>query len=175
MTAQSLIYPGNEIDGWMAPDELQWLFETARGMKSICEIGSFKGRSAHALASACDGPIICVDHFYPEHCPWLHASDAVYKEFLENTRQFSNIQVVRKWSVEAAKDFPNGAFDMVFIDAHHTYESIAADIRAWRSKARRMLCGHDYTVSWPGVIQAVDELLGPVEVHGTIWSLSLAV
>jgi len=167
-------YPGNDIEGWMDLDELQWLHEKARGMKSIAEIGSFKGRSTHALASGCPGDVTCVDHFDPEHLRPIQG-DEVYQEFWANMCRFDNVRVVRKWSVDAAAEFPDGEFDMVFIDAHHTYESCAADIRAWRLKARRLLCGHDYCSGWPGVIQAVDELIGPVQVLNRIWFVNLAV
>jgi len=172
VAVQDTVYAGNDIDGWMNDQELQWLYNHARHMDSVAEIGSFKGRSAHALASACPGIVTCVDHFDPEHLRPVH-EDHVYRTFMENMAQFPNVRVVRKWSVEAAQEFPDGAFDMVFIDGHHTYESVVADIQAWRLKARRLLCGHDYCADWPGVIKAVDELVGPVELCNRIWALRL--
>jgi hypothetical protein len=58
---------------------------------------------------------------------------------------------------------------MVFIDAEHTYEGCKADIAAWLPKAQRLICGHDYSPEWPGVMQAVKEMIGPVRTVGTIW------
>jgi hypothetical protein len=49
---------------------------------------------------------------------------------------------------------------MIFIDADHSYESVLADILAWRPKARKLICGHDYKKTWPGVQRAVQEVFG---------------
>jgi hypothetical protein len=48
-------------------------------------------------------------------------------------------------SVAAAAMIADTTFDLVFIDADHSYASVTADIAAWRSKVRRagILCGHD--------------------------------
>ena len=65
-------------------------------------------------------------------------------------------------SVEAAQQFGNGTLDFVFIDADHSYESVAADIAAWAPKLKSggLLCGHDYfgadMPNW-GVGKAVKE------------------
>jgi hypothetical protein len=64
--------------------------------------------------------------------------------------------------------------DMVFIDAGHEYEEVRADILAWKPKARKLLCGHDYP--FPQVKRAVHELLGAAVRNPTarIWSLEIA-
>ena len=53
--------------------------------------------------------------------------------------------------------------DLVFIDAAHTYEAVAEDIRAWLPKVRLggVLCGDDYPHR--GVRRAVGEALRDVE------------
>ena len=64
-----------------------------------------------------------------------------------------------------------GGADMVFIDAAHDYDSVVRDI----GTARRLLvpggllCGHDYGGSWPGVVQAVNELVPSKGVVNSIW------
>ena len=76
--------------------------------------------------------------------------------------------MLREFSVAAAAQFQNGSFDCVFIDADHSYESVKADIRAWRHKIKDggILCGHDYTEKFPGVKKAVDEMLGEIDIGG---------
>jgi len=72
-------------------------------------------------------------------------------------------KIIRKDSLEAAKDFEDGSLDFVFIDADHTYEGVKADIRAWLPKVKEggWISGHDFEnpdfPAW-GVSQAVGEL-----------------
>ncbi len=51
------------IQGWMSLKELNWLYQQAKKCDSILEIGSWKGRSTHALLSGCKGIVTCVDTF----------------------------------------------------------------------------------------------------------------
>jgi len=72
--------------------------------------------------------------------------------------------VIRKDSLEAAKDFEDNSLDFVFIDADHTYEGCKADILAWAPKVKEggLISGHDFRnpnyPSW-GVEKAVAELV----------------
>jgi hypothetical protein len=74
-------------------------------------------------------------------------------------------QIIRKRSIDAAKDFRDEFFDFVFIDADHSYIGCKSDIEAWRPKIKPggWLCGHDY--DFPGlpfgaeVKRAVDEAI----------------
>ncbi len=170
------MYTHPDIDGWMTSDELQWLFDRSQEMKGIVEIGSFNGRSTHALLSG-GAQVVAVDHFRGSAGEEAHAGasqdDGIYRDFQRNVGHFPNLSVVRMPSLEAAAMFKDRTFDAVFIDASHEYENVRADILAWGPKARKLLCGHDYHESWPGVIKAVRELLVPFEVHGTIWSYRL--
>jgi hypothetical protein len=94
----------------------------------------------------------------------------IYETFKKNTEKYTNIVVNRKDGTEASKDYADKSFDMVFIDAEHTYEALVKDILHWKSKAKILLCGHDYSNAWPNVMRAVNEELGgPDEVHGSIW------
>jgi len=163
-------YKDNGIDGWMGFDELTYLYDTAKKMESVCEIGSWKGRSTHALASGCKN-VTAVDNWKgsSEEKDLTHGKD-VFEEFKKNMSAFKDLIIERGDSANVAKKIPNGLFDMVFIDATHDYEHVLEDIRAWKPKAKLMICGHDYCDAWPGVRQAVNEELGgPDEVHGTIW------
>ena len=54
-------------------------------------------------------------------------------------------------------------FDLVFIDATHSEESVREDIQLWAPKVRPggIVCGHDYNNKrFPGVKIAVDEYFG---------------
>ncbi|MEV6280655.1 class I SAM-dependent methyltransferase [Nocardia sp. NPDC051832] len=65
-------------------------------------------------------------------------------------------------SGSAAGLFADASLDWVHIDARHDYDSVVADITAWRPKVRPggWLSGDDYIPeAWPGVVAAVDDLL----------------
>jgi FkbM family methyltransferase len=79
------------------------------------------------------------------------------------------LKIVRKSSLEAADDFQNLGVDAVFIDGSHLEEDVRADIRAWAPKARKLICGHDYSKGFPGVCAAVDAELGEVRHLESIW------
>jgi len=167
-----------QIEGWMSKPELDFLAGAARQVHSIAEIGCWKGRSTFVLLSNCDGPVYAVDH-------WLGSEDErntshkeavtgdVFGQFLNNVGSFENLHIVKKSSIEAASGLPEQDVpdvDMVFIDGGHTYPEVLTDIRAWKHKAKFLICGHD--IQFPGVAQAVqEELEGVVVIPGTtIWA-----
>ena len=168
-------YPDNKIDGWMRFFELQFLYNESKKMSSVCEVGSWKGRSTHALLSGCKGTVTAVDHFKGsqqegDYTHTLGKQEDIYKTFLKNIKGFKNLKVNKKDSLSAAKDYKDNEFDMVFIDAGHTDDEVVADIRAWRGKAKFLLCGHDFSDVWPGVKKAVLEEIGqPDGVADSIW------
>lgn len=81
--------------------------------------------------------------------------------------------LLRLTSVLAAGTVGDGTQDFVFIDADHRKDAVVADIRAWRRKIRSggLLCGHDYSPRFQGVVDAVTQEVGSVEVNepSTIW------
>jgi len=161
----------NEIEGWMSIDELSVLQTLSKDMESVVEIGSWKGRSTHSLLSSCKGTVYAVDHFKgspnePQHIEAMLDHDSIYNQFMKNVGSFPNLKVLRMSSEEACKNF-NENVDMVFIDGEHTYEAVKKDIQLWKSKANKIICGHDYHLE--GVKKAVDSEFNKVEVIDTIW------
>lgn len=162
----------NAIEGWMAKEELNFLHDTAKDMKTIVEVGSWKGRSTHALASSCPGTVWAVDTWkgsrQEQEGPHVEATvHEILPIFKENMKDFMNVVAVEMESVEAAKMFEDKSVDMVFIDGAHDYESVKADIAAWLPKAKTLICGHDY--QWHSVQEAVTEAFGELDTAGTIW------
>lgn len=160
--SEKYVKPVFDIQGWMNDEELQWLYTQARRMESIVEIGCWRGRSTHALLSGCPGIVNAVDHWkgspderaagQPHHDAM---SQDIYAQFMANVGQFPNLKVFRMESGDAADQIAEA--QMVFIDATHRAADVARDILLWESKAKRLLCGHDYTLI--GVKEAVDRLL----------------
>lgn len=155
----------NKIEGWMSKEELNFLYKMAGEMDSIVEIGSWKGRSTHALLSGCKGDVTAIDHFKGSPHEYAHVGIKPYDDFKKNVGMFKNLKVLKMSSDNAVSKV--GKVDMVFIDGEHTYEAVKNDIEKWLPKTKKLICGHDF--QWQTVQQAVTEKLGFVHTCGTIW------
>ena len=171
-------YGANNIEGWMTFPEQQFLYETAKQHYFIAELGSWKGRSTHALASGMGekGVVKAIDTFEGsaeegDLTNGIAKKENIYEQFVENTKQFTNIEVVSSRGDDYIPGFVNKIVDVIFIDAGHTYEEVKEDIEMCLPKTKMVICGHDYFPGvWDGVVKAVDEKFGkPDGVAGTIW------
>jgi predicted O-methyltransferase YrrM len=165
----------NGIDGWLYPAQVAWLKKKAAKAWRIVEIGAYKGRSTHALATSTPGKVWTVDHWLGSLSPLgpenPHADDVtvaireqggpdfVFNEFMQNCGRLGNLTVMRMSSADAWRRLGHLRFDMVWIDASHDYESARDDILRWRAylEPGGLLCGHDGEYS--GVARAVSELV----------------
>jgi len=143
----------NKIQGWMSNIGLDWLYEQARKYKNIAEIGSWRGRSTHALASGTKGYVFAIDHWKGSaselHSAHKEATDPekdIFIEFTENMKPFHNVVSIRIDHFLAPFIFADGCFDMIFIDGDHKYENVKYDVNAWLPKLapNGLFCGHDY-------------------------------
>lgn len=163
-------YKHNNIDGWMSEEELNWLFETAKDCKNIVEVGSFKGRSTHALLSGTKGNVTAIDDWVLHYdINNSQHGETAFKEFKENTKDFKNLNIIRARSNEAVNSFKDDSLDMVFLDFTTHYTEYLEAIKKWSPKTK-FICGHEYSKDWEGVVKAVDEVFGkPDGVVGMIW------
>lgn len=164
------------IDGWMSDSELDFLAKTAKDCERIIEVGSHKGRSSRALADNCKGYIYCID-------PWegnylndrgdrtlFTSGDHILSQFIKNLQNCPNVVICRGGLVDFSDNLP--LVDFIFLDGDHHYELVKQDILLSKGLLKRggILAGHDYThTDWPGVKKAVDELVGQVNLVGSIW------
>jgi len=170
------------IDGWTSREELEWLSQAAKSARSIVEIGCWKGRSTKVLLEASDGFVHAIDHFKGTDKTgdfWsgvMAKEQDVYSQFQKNVGHYPNLRVHKMSSTDASMFFQDGELDMVFIDGDHTYKGVKEDIATWLPKVKKggVICGHDYTSGWDGVIKAVDENFNEVEVVGSIWIKKVA-
>ncbi len=85
-----------------------------------------------------------------------------YEEFLSNIKPIKNyINVIKEYSVDAAKLYNNESLDFIFIDGAHDYYNIKNDINAWFPKVKSdgYIGGHDYEPTC-GVPDAINEFFG---------------
>ena len=80
------------------------------------------------------------------------------------------VTLIRKTSVQAAKQFKNASLDFVFIDGSHDTDSVCADIDAWlpKVKAGGIIAGHDYKTHREVQI-AVNSRLPHAQKRGASW------
>lgn len=138
------------------------------------EVGVERAVFAKEIAKHCD-KLYCVDAWktYPNYRESV--TQERLDEFYEQTKQRMqsyNCEIIRKFSMDAVKDFEDESLDFVYLDANHKYQSVVEDIREWSKKVKRggIVAGHDYVNVFHrdglyGVIKAVDELDEEV----TIW------
>jgi SAM-dependent methyltransferase len=150
------------VQGFLHCDELEKLGELATG-RDVLEIGAYKGLSAWGMAHTAKH-VVSVDTFRAtDNGQDQRDQFTTLAEYDRVTAGFTNVTRVPVSSEEAIDLIP-GDFDMIFIDAMHTYEDVLADIRRWWPRVRPggVLAGHDYRHSdFPGVEQAFDEVFGP--------------
>jgi hypothetical protein len=84
---------------------------------------------------------------------------AIYAHICRLWLWFPELRVVRMASADAAKIFPQEYFDLVYVDADHSYQEVMRDITIWLPLIKKggVISGHDCVKKLPGVVQAVEE------------------
>ena len=147
-------------------------FQTTHGhTPRVLEVGSWAGRSAIIMAKA-GARVTCVDTWEgsKNDCgtkAYDGSRGRPLDVFRRNTAGLDIKAHVGK-SPEAANEFDDHSFDIVYIDAEHDYDSVMADIKAWMPKAKHAIAGHDYHV-FEGVRQAVKDSGLTPQVVGNVW------
>lgn len=127
--------------------------------KVICEVGVAEGDFLYGLGLSKPKRLVGVDVWdrygtEPYKGPLYDMYSFVFpsnKKWREEVQEWAKsnsfkTDIIVDYSVEAAKQFEDGYFDFVYIDALHDYKSVLADLEAWYPKVRKggMLSGHDY-------------------------------
>ena len=134
---------------------------------NMIEIGSYMGESTMLFASSqLFNKIYAIDPYIGDE-PFNSLSNTTWKDVKEqfniNTRFFNNIELIQEYSQYTVSKFENKSIDFIYIDANHTYESVKNDLQLYlpKLKSNSVIAGHDYCdIKWPGVIKAVNEVLG---------------
>lgn len=152
------------VTGFLHCNELEKLAELASG-RHVLEVGSFKGLSAWGMAKTALS-VTCVDTFCANDAGQQQQADlTTLAAFRAATDHLPNVSYIIGTSEEVAQRL-RGPYDMVFLDAMHTYQDVRDDIRRWMPRLRRggWFVFHDYGHhDFPGVKQAVDERFGSLE------------
>jgi len=127
------------------------------GFKVGVEVGTYAGEYAEVI---CKGilnlKLYCVDQWMrisgSRHVGSWRQVNRSYSHACERLEKY-NCSLIKKTSVEAAKDFLPDSMDFVYIDADHDYDPVIQDITAWSVAVRPggIIAGHDFTSkNWHG-------------------------
>jgi hypothetical protein len=173
-----LLYEGEPI--YIKPrmrtrEDMPAFFEE-KGYKVGVEVGVWEGLFSESILKGCSAKLYSVDPWKEDpnipHSAMVTVTqpemEVVYKTCCDKLAPYKNSNIIRKPSVEAAKDFADGSLDFVYIDGLHFYEDVKNDIKAWLPKVRKggMIGGHDYYEdTWGAAVRrAVDEVFDDVEI-----------
>lgn len=161
----------------------------------MIEVGCWTGHSTSILAQRAkdiNKTVVVVDNFKGNEGTPLQEfaeSNSVYNIFVNNMRElglYHNVQVMYTDSNNAHSNISNNSYDLLFIDAGHTYSQVKNDLINYIPKVKKggIICGHDYESDTfdeahinedyvngkhHGVIKAVNEVLGIVSHEGRMW------
>ena len=109
------------------------------GYRSGAEIGVNKGSNALRLNRAnpeCE--LFCIDpwEMYDgmNDFPSQKDRDGAYLLAKQRLDPIKNVQIIRKYSMDAVEDFEDETLDFVFIDGNHEWPYVTQDIFYWRRK-----------------------------------------
>jgi hypothetical protein len=82
----------------------------------------------------------------------------VYYDLREKYKKSFNVQVIRKNTTNFLNSCADNSFDMIYVDADHSYNAVTSDLELSFNKLQNtgILCGHDYIVGTQ-IRQAVDD------------------
>jgi hypothetical protein len=139
----------------------------------ICELGVSKGANFFEMIRHDPKLAVAVDSWIDDGT--ISRNDSRYSQdelnrryeyFVKSVSDKPFVKVYREYTFDAVKHFKDNYFDLVYIDADHSYEGCLRDIEDWYPKVRKgkFLLGDDYRpyegrdpdIKF-GVVEAVNE------------------
>lgn len=142
------VRPPIEIHGTRHKELIGWFKELGftKGVEIGVEAGIFSEEICQANPQL---TLYCIDPWrayagYIEHATQAEL-DRLYEESVKRLKHY-NCKIVRKFSEEAHKDFPDESLDFVYIDGNHEFLHVAQDLVNWIPKVRKggIVAGHDF-------------------------------
>ncbi len=119
----------------------------------VCELGVYEGENFDQMIAHDPQVAIAVDAWIDDGNLARNDSafsqkflDGQYLKFRERIANKSFVKVYREYTDQAASHFEDEYFDLIYVDADHSYEGCLKDIEAWCPKVKkgRFLTGDDY-------------------------------
>lgn len=180
MPSPKMTLPGKSyktIPGKMTEEELIFLQDIVKryGVTSWTEIGGYIGKSMMAVAEVLPkGGLLQVVDLFLNH--WCYANQNIFStvDTIIKYRDDLDVVVCRADGVRCSSFLKKT--DVIFLDGNHSEEQVRKEIYAHAGKCR-ILCGHDYSPSHPGVVKAVDDASQrmdlKIQVVGSVWLMEI--
>eukprot|EP00929_Paragymnodinium_shiwhaense_P102930 TRINITY_DN66187_c0_g1_i1.p1 TRINITY_DN66187_c0_g1~~TRINITY_DN66187_c0_g1_i1.p1 ORF type:complete len:519 (-),score=102.92 TRINITY_DN66187_c0_g1_i1:44-1507(-) len=142
----------------------------------VAEVGVEKGMTISFLMRTVPeiGDYVAVDPWHIDGKPadFNEMLDGYYRniehwaanepDFLRKGRRV--VKILRMSSQAAARQLQDNYFDLVFVDAEHTFQEVRRDLATWKRKLKAnggVLAGHDFSLFHPAVALAAIVECGP--------------
>ena len=183
----------DDILGWMPFEDFNAIQEICAKVSpysTVVEIGTFCGRSTAQWAKCLPNSIIYTIDIHPhwDAGSWFKNNTnwggkiENFKGNILDTIEWVKVHYPNIINITAASTSIKhlNDIDIVFIDGNHSHETCYADINHWFTylKPTGIMCGHDYSEVFPGVISAVNavayanNMWVKVRRPGQVWILS---
>lgn len=140
---------------------LREIIETGE-LKTIVEVGTFVGWTACLIAKMpCVEKVYTVDK-WQKHIRECRDPEGQFLSNIVHKNLQDKIIPIKGDSGKVGKQFQKLKIkpDLVYIDAHHGYDSVMKDIKSWYP-VTKIICGDDYNYKFVrrrGLVRAVNEL-----------------
>lgn len=120
------------------------------GVKKGVEVGVAQGWHSLILCENLPGVELYGVDVWDLYEGYNEYTDRIHKYYLEaqdKMKPYPNYHFIKKFSMDAVKDFEDGSLDFVYIDGAHDFKNAADDICEWSKKVKRdggIVYGHDY-------------------------------
>lgn len=120
------------------------------GFKSGAEIGVSEGEYSEILCKANpEAKLYSIDPWIPHKGYTDFVRTGTFEKAYTKTKARLapyNCEIIKKFSMDAIKDFADESLDFVYIDGDHNFQNCTNDIAEWSKKIRYggIISGHDY-------------------------------
>jgi len=151
-----------DIPGLTNVEDLTTLGNFVKELKGqgnlIVEVGTFCGRSSYVLSkNSVPGTIIfTLDPFQFKH----KDVDSPKRIFLETKRKYNLDNVIQIPRLSPFRRWEKKKIDMLFIDGYHDFSTVLEELNFYILHCNKdaIICGHDYHITFAGVIHAVNSI-----------------
>ena len=121
------------------------------GFTEGAEIGVYSGEYTEVLCRAIPGSKIFGVDAWEKYKGYFDVKgkqeryDRIYEQAKARLAPY-DCRLIKKWSMDAVKDFADESLDFVYLDGNHDFSHVTEDIHAWEKKIKKggIVSGHDF-------------------------------